>query len=101
MMCAGCAKVPNDVLENGIAQGAASALQGQNPFAVLSDSVTVDRYEITNNYKAGDIFVYEFTATVRVQGSAPAWASVGHGPIKVNGKTGFRKLGNRWQIVRY
>lgn len=89
-----CSKPPDDVLKQGIAASARMELTRMNPFAAMGD-VTLKDYSITNSYKQGDVQIYEYTGTVVVKGGMGNPNPNGT-EVKVKGKAGFQKAGNRW-----
>ena len=89
-----CSKPPDDVLKDGVAASARMEMTRMNPFAAMAD-VTLKEYSITNSYKQDDVQIYEYTGTVVVKGGMGNPNPNGT-EVKVKGKVGFRKAGNRW-----
>jgi hypothetical protein len=92
-----CSAPPDNVLKDGVAASAQIALTRMNPFAAMAN-VTLKDYAITNTYKRDDVQVYEYTGTVVVKGGMGNPNPNGT-DVKVSGKVGFRKAGNRWEAI--
>lgn len=90
-----CGRPPDEVLKEGFAASAQMEIARQNPFAAMAE-VKLRDYKVTNDYKRGDAFIYEYEGTVLIKGGFGNPNPSGlERPIK--GKVLVRKEGNQWR----
>lgn len=95
LVVSSCSRPPDDVLKQGIAASAQMEITRQNPFAATG-SVTLKDYKITNNYKRGETFIYEYDGTVVIKGG---FGNPNPNGLErsIKGKVAVQKQGNQWR----
>jgi len=97
-----CSKPSGNALKQGILANA----QIRNPAIFFGTTVILKDYEVTNQYKQDDIYIYEYKATMLVtdhtkldlNGNVVRDDDPQSWDYKVEGRIGFQKLGNRWDL---